>query len=84
LQSKGDFPFVISNFSFVIAGTKTNHRLESGLVRLAGRGTSALSKRETTNGHAKHVYQWNMKNFKYEMENFGFNPIPKHKVVCPR
>jgi hypothetical protein len=38
-----DFPFVISNFSFVIA-SNSSHRLESGLVRLARRGTSALSK----------------------------------------
>jgi hypothetical protein len=52
-----NFPYLIFNFSFAIVGihrfwrTMTNgtttaaHRLESGLVRLARRGTSALSKR---------------------------------------
>jgi hypothetical protein len=53
----------IFHFSFAIAGftsvaamangiTTATHRLESGLVRLARRGTSALSKRVTlrTNG----------------------------------
>jgi hypothetical protein len=41
---KADFPFLISHFSFPFA-IASARRLESGLVRLARRDTSALSKR---------------------------------------
>jgi hypothetical protein len=47
-----DFPFSILDFSFVILTSSKNfsrHRLESGLVRLVRRGTSALSKRRVEN-----------------------------------
>jgi hypothetical protein len=50
--------------------TTTAHRLESGLVRLARRGTSALSKRRAEKRRAeklraeKPLDQWQMKNDK--------------------
>jgi hypothetical protein len=42
LGKKENFPFLIFHFSFVIVGM--THGLESGVVRLVSRGTSALSK----------------------------------------
>jgi hypothetical protein len=58
-----NFPFVIFYFPFLLAAiyrfwramtngvTTAAHRLESGLVRLARRGTSALPKRRVRSGH---------------------------------
>jgi len=84
-KKRGDFPFVICHFSFFIAGTTTNHRLESGLVRpVGGAQVPYLNDRRRNDGAKLHVYQLKMKNDKCEIENFGFEPILIHKVVCPR
>ena len=65
-----DFPYLISDFSFAIACNGSD-RLESGLVRLRGRGTSALSKQSDWDT----PYQWQMKNVKLEMEDSLLFPV---------
>jgi hypothetical protein len=54
--------FSIYHFSFVIASAC---RLESGLVRLARRGTSALSKRRV--GSFLDDEKWQMENEKWKI-----------------